>query len=649
MNGTLESNSAVSSYQAPDDVKLFTDAARKDFAVGEEILNRQYTELNDRSIIEDENRGQMMFNAFVDTSVEDPAEAWKWRGTRSAARNKGIDMHANLTATYLLPLFMAQNDDDETDVEFSETMRDIVEWMASPTNSNYQSSFMQVVFGALTNPVTFLGAEYVEVTQKIKEKNADGSYTVKEILDDVLSGFNAPIYSSSQILITNAYERNIQKQRRIIKRRYVEKSELEAKYGDYENFAYVQPGWKSVYNDEDGLFYDIKDRSHMSLTIVAEETVLNRRDDSEVCYINGIPMIEGNIDDNPIRHRDQNNAPKYDVTPFGYSRIGEHFFYYKSMMNALGWDNALYDAQNEIFMNRSMLEAAMPVAISGSDEIDSSVVFPDAVITFENSESKVQQLLPNAHLNGLASAMEMTEKSINAGSVNDTVSGDIPSGSPTAYSVAQAQAAAKKNIGSVAKSIIQSVIQYGDLMKDIVLNHITAPQVDDLVGGGMKLKYRSFLIDNKSGTGAASAKSVKFDSSLIGSGMTPYEKQSKEVDLAVQAGYPDKGKSIRLINPELFAKFKYLTKVDYEEMFPKNQEYWQPVLLNLKTTLVQDPTIDQAGLSRKLMESYFGSNGNDLVKSEQQLQPMAAQNGGDQLGGLVNSKALAGAATNAVQ
>ncbi len=653
MNGDT-TNTPVSSFQASKDVMRFTSSARKDADTGEQILNQTYLELNGRSIIEDENRGQMMFNAFVDTSVEDPAEAWKWRGTRSAARNKGIALHANLTAAFLLPLFTAQNDDDEEDVEFSEVMRDIVEWMADPTNSDYQSSFLDVVFGAIQNPITYLTAEYNEVFQTIKVKSASGEYTTKEILDEVLSGFSAPVLSASQVLITNAYQRNMQKQKTVITRRYVEREELEATYGHLENWQFVTDGIKSVFNDEDGLFHDVKDDSR-SPSILCEETVKRRRSDVELCYVQGIPMLDGfadSLDDHRIKHRDNQDRPKYNLVPFGYSRIGQHFMFYKSMMNALGWDNALYDAQNEVFMNRAFLEAEMPIAFSGSDSIDSDVVFPGSVVTMEDPNSKASPLLPNGNLNALGAAMDRTKESMNEGSVNETSQGQLPSGSNTAYAISQSQAAAKKIIGAAAKSIAESVVKYGDLMKDIAINHIAIAQVDDLVGDQMKLKYRSFLIKGQSYSGDASSRTVKLDSSLIGKEMTPDEKTSAEIQLAIDAGYPDKGRTIRKANPELFAKFKFLTRVDFEEMFPKNEEYWQPVLLNLKATLAQDPTIDQVGLSRKLMRSYFRTAGDALVKEPAPVAPAnpnAPANGKDQFGSVVNSTALAGAAAGAVQ
>ena len=256
MIGEIYDKQAVSAYQPSEDVRVFTAEVKKEYDNGVDILNRPWTELNDRSVIEDQNRGQLMFNAFVDVSCEDPDEAWKWRGTRSKARNKGIAMHAQLAGAYLLPIFQAQNENDEIDEDAAEIMRDIIEWMAQPNVSNYQSSFLQLIFGMEANPVTFMGAEWNEIPQKIKIAKENGKYETKEVLDEVLSGFQCPLLGSTQVLISNAFERNIQKQRCIIKRRFCEKQELEAQYGEHENWGYVQDGIKSIYNDDDGLFYE---------------------------------------------------------------------------------------------------------------------------------------------------------------------------------------------------------------------------------------------------------------------------------------------------------------------------------------------------------------------------------------------------------
>lgn len=622
----------VSTYQPSQEVVELTKRVKEDYQSGQKIIDEQWVELNNRSVVQDQNRGQLMFNAFVDEEVEDPAQAWKWRGTRSMARNKGIAMHAQLTSNFLLPLFLAQNEDDEVDQEYSEIMRDIIEWMAEPTNSNYQSSFLQVVFGMITNPVTYIETDFLEVYQTIKERLDDNMVVRKQVLDDVLSGFAANIWSSTEILITNAYERNIQKQKAIIKRRYKEYDEMEAKYGNHPNWVFVQKGIKTIYSEDDGLFYDVKDEDHPNL--VTEEIYLNRREDLEVPFVNGVYMGDTDVHANPIKHRDNLGKPKYNIVPFGFFRIGDHFFYYKSMMNTLGWDNMLYDAMSEVVMNRAFLETEMPVVITGTDQIDSEVVFPSSVVTLENPDAKFTPMLPQSNLNAGIMALRETEKSINEGSnINETLAGQLPDASQKAFNVAQAQSNAQKLVRGVGRALAESVVQLGDLMKDIAVNHLVVPQVDQLSTGAMKLKYKSFLIPTKDSTNS-SDKKIRFESRLMGRKMSDAERDYESVALLEEVGYPNDKEILVVANPALFASHKYLTKVDVEEMFVKNAEYWQNVLPNLKALLANDPYVKQEKLTEKLLYSFFQSGADDLMNEESEVQKIieaqvAQQNGGN--------------------
>lgn len=611
MNDSIIKNSTpVSLYQPPPDVSKLTAMVQKDYATGHDILTRAWTELNNYSVLDRMNKDERTFNAFVDEDIEDENEAWKWRGTRSKARNQGIAMHANLTAAYIIPLFLAQNENDEIDRDFSDFMQDIVEWMT--LNSEYQSSFLTLVFGMLTDPVVYLGAEYMEVFQTIRERQADGSATTTEILDEVLSGFQAPVYTADQILITNAYERNIQKQRSVKKRKWIEYSEAEAKYGEHPNWDFVQPGQNTVYNSDDGLFYDVKDDNHPNL--VEEVTSMYRREDNEVCFLGGIYMGNDDVDANPFHHRDNRDAPKYNVTPFGYNRIGSHFFFYKSLMNVLGWDNALYDAMSELTMNRALLDVEMPVAVSGSDKVDSDMVFPGAVVAFEDKETKITPLLPQSRMDSGFAALNLTGSSMEEGSaISDVSSGQLPPKGTLAYNVAQAQAGAKKIISAVGKSLGESVAQYGLLMADIAIQHLSIPQVDEITDGVVKLKYRSFLLENKTVNGKRMNKVLRFDESMLGAEMTPEEEREKNLSLAKEAGYPEPTKAIYLMNPSIFAKMKYMTRADYKELFNQNEEFMQAMLTNLYMTIGQDPLINREALLRKLLYSYFRSGGDELI------------------------------------
>ena len=637
---TKGSNIPVSSYQPSKAISDFTSHVREDFSQGIEILNKPWIELGDLSVIERMNRDQRTFNAFVDEDVDDPSEAWKWRGTRSKARNKAIAMHAQLTAGYIIPMFMAQNDNDEEDRDFSNIMRDICEWMVN--NSNYKSSFLMATMGMLVNPVTYLGAEYAQVFQKIKEKT-DKGYTVTEILDEVLSGFQAPVYTADQILITNAYEQNIQRQRGIIKRRYIEYSEAEAKYGEHENWQYVQKGIKSVYSDDQGLFYDIKDDEHPNL--VEEATAMYRRDDTEVCFLNGIYLGNENIEANPILHRDNRNAPKYNVVPFGYQRINEHFFYYKSLMNAQYWDNRLLDAQYEVGMNRAFLDTDMPIAITGKDNIDSDIVFPSSIVAFADKDVKVSPLLPAANLGNLFSGMAIVEKSIDESSVSDVTGGQLPDANQKATALNIAEKNARTLLQGVGKTLAEAIVQYGGLMADIAVNHLTIPQIMEIAGKEGKMKYPTFILENKVSEGKSVSKVLRFDESLLGKAMSDKRKSEKEIELAIEAGYPDIKKIIYNINPELFSRMKYLVRVEPELMFPKNQEFMQALMLQIQTQFEGNPYIKVPALTRKTLYQFFRGETEELLKTpeevmadQQNAQPDKGK--GSPVGSMAINKAL---------
>ncbi len=619
MIGEITKQSQLSAYNPPEEIANFTAEVKGYYSKGWETLNTPLVELNDRSVLEDMDRGQRVFNAFVDESIEDPSEAWKWRGTRSKARNKAIAMHAQLTAGYIIPMFLAQNEDDEEDVQFSDMMRDIAEWMTQ--NSNYKSSFLMIAMGMLMNPVNYMSAEYAEIFQTIKVKTEKG-YEPKEILDEILSGFQANVYSADQILISNLYEQNIQKQSWIIKRRWIEKDEAKAKYENHPYWEFVENGVNVVFNEDDSRFYGIKDDEHPDL--VEEVTYISRRQDLEVCFIGGIYLGDIDVNANPIKHRTATGAPKYNIVPFGYQRINEHFFFYKSLMNSMYWDNLLLDAQYELGMNRAFLDTNMPIAISGTDKVDSEVIFPSAVIAFQDPNTKIQPLLPSAPLGNMFNAMQITEQSMEEGSISNVSSGQLPETQQRATTVAIAERNAKTMLMGVGKTLAESIVQFGELMADIAVNYLSVPQVEDMLGDQMKLKYRTFILKGKMVGGKEVSKVIKFDESLLTAKMTEEDVKQENLKLLKKVGYPENKQHLYLVNPDLFARMKYLVRVEPERMFPKNEEYMQAIYSQLYAQLRADPLVSAEGLVRKVLHAFFRGEAEDLM-AKTPVQPQQPQ------------------------
>jgi hypothetical protein len=471
----------------------------------------------------------------------------------------------------------------------------------------------------LVNPVTYLGAEYNEVFQKVKVMNETGGYSSKEILDEVLSGYQAPVYSADQIMITNAYEQNIQKQTWVINRRFMEYSEAEAMYYEHDNFAFVTKGIKSIYSEDDGLFYDIKDEDND--TNVEKVTAYCRRDDLEVCFINGIYMGDENVEANPVSHRDNRNAPKTPITPFGYERIGEHFFYYKSLINNVGWDHALLDEMYGITMNKEILDLLPPMVFKGVESIDTEVIMPGAMISSANPDFEATPLMPRTGNQGGYQAMQTIQQSIDDGSVSALTKGQLPDPNQKAYTVGIANQQAQIMLSAVGKSLGESIMQYGMLMLDIALNHLTVAQIDEITGDP---KYRTFILEDQAIDGKRVNKKIMFDESLIGRRMSKKQRDEMAVEMYQKSVEKDGYEYLYRINPHLWSKMKYMTRIEPDTMIPKNAEFEKATSQQMYTLLRQDPLIAPEVLVRKLIGTHYRGEENDFMP-ERIMNAMAEQ------------------------
>lgn len=622
MIGEIQAKTSKSSYAPPQDVIDLTVWAKRDYQIGFDILHRPWNELNDYSVIDRLNKDQRTMNSFVDESVEDPAEAWKWRGTRGMARNKTIAMHAQLTNNYMIPNIDAVDDKQNDHREMADIMQMIVRWMTLPNNSNYRPSFLTASMGMLVNPVTYLEGEYAEIEQQTWQRTGATTFEKKTILDPVLSGFQANVRTADQVLITNAHEQNIQRQTTLTKRSWHEYRELEAQYKNHPNWPEVVPGVRMVYNDEDGLFYQVKDQEY-SFRHLCEKTIFQcRQKDVEVVYINGIYFGETNgVSDeqtgpvNPIRHRDNRGAPKYNIVPFGYQRINEHFFFFKSLINIVGWDDKLYDAIYELFMNRTILDTEMPVGVTGSDKVDTQIIFPGSVASFEDPQTKISPLLPAS--SGMAErAMALIESSMSDASVSGLQEGQIGAGgsSSRAFMVALANQNAQIILGALRRNLSQSVAEFGQLMVDIALNNLTTAQVDEIEG----TSYRAFLLKDQMVAGKKVSKRVRFDDFLMGHPMTEKEKRQYRMGLLEEIGYPYNKEHVYVVNPFLFSKFQYMAYADADQIEPETQAEKQTLWTNLYKLVRQDPFIEPEALVRGLAMSYLKTGYEDILSKNQQ-------------------------------
>lgn len=625
MIGTKHKEKKLSLYNPPEEIKDLTIQVRDDYALGYDNFHKSYAEFNDMSVCMRMDKDQKAFNSYVYPPSLDPDEEWKYRGVRPLVRNAVMVMAAQMTARILFPDVFAQNDSDETDRLWGVWMRDLVMWHIE--NSNYEKAFLFGVIAALVNPVSYIEVEFFETMQIIRERLANGELKITEAIDEVFSGLQFHNVPVDEIYIANPYGgTNIQRQRYYTRRRYIDVTEANSMYGNHPYFKeFVEMGIRVFYNDEDGQFYKQKDDSNP--TLVEEITYKNRMDDVEITFVNGIYMgdIE-NVENNPIRHRDNQNKPWYNLVAFGFSPIDEgNFFYYKSLAFSLENEQELSNILLRTTVDGTILNLMPPVAVSGGlageDDLTSSVIFP-ASVTFFERDTKINPIKLGNDIQAGYEAMDRAERSAKDSSSADVLDGNLPEASQKAFNVARAETNARIKMSIFGKQIGWAVEQMGNLMIDLILTHQTVGSVDAIVGGVVKMKYKTFNLAEQTDGGRKVTKQLRFTDSLMGVRRTKKEQLQASYRILDEEGKNSENKlksdtRIVNINVEEFRKLKFKILVEADSFIPRSREFEKATKLRDWQIAIQSPFADREALDRDFLFEQIAEGESDKYMVDQ--------------------------------
>ena len=633
-NGKVQNT--PSSYQKQDQkTKDITSCVMKDFLLGEEIQSRTRPEFNNISLIQEINKNQKAFNSYIPPRSTDPDEEWRSQTVRPVTRNKLISIAAHVTVSILYPNVFAQNPNDEEDKDAAMVMRDLIEYNIN--NSNYSKSFLEAVITALVDPCVILQAEWLEVYREVKRKKEKGEWTKEKILDEVLSGFSANVVPCQELLIANIYEKDIQKQRFLIRKRYIDFEESKLIYGSSENFKYVTPGVKAVYSETNQTFYDVQDE-YAKQYLVYETIYYNRILDLQIVFLNGVLVTDA----------DQPNPREDKLYPFsksGYEPLNSgKFFYYKSAANKLNSDQNVVDVLYNMVLDGTYLQLMPPMALYGTEDVNSSVIIPGQVTSFRDPNTKMENIGPRSDLRAGLEAIGMVERSLSESSQDSLLSGITSGGGGdrTAREAILLQQNAKTALGLFGKMIAFMVEDFGHLMIGDILQYMTVGQVDQITGD---IAYKSFLIPDKMDGGKKVTRKIKFDSNLLGS--EDYDSKTakdKSYDVLEQEGGLDSDVRICKTNPDIFRKIKYKCTVSADELTPKSKAIEKALNLEAYDRLIQNPTVDQTSVTKEFLLDIFRPGQSDkFIKKE---QPQAQAQGGMGMGGADNAMQQKGVNTS---
>ena len=630
-----------SDFQPSSEIMEFTGRVKQDYQTGWDIQHRTFEEFNDVDILRRMDIDQKRFNGYVPQRSNDPDEAWRFDGIRLTARNKILSIAAHMTTAILFPNTFAQNDLNEEDKGAANVMSDLIKW--NIRNSDYGISFLFAVFGALINPCTYLGADYVEAVQLIKKRADNGEITQEEAVDEVLSGFQASNIPVEEMLIANPYEYEHQKQRFVIRRRFLDYSELETIWGDHKNFTFVSPGIKTVFDDGSETFYNQKDESLQ--TLGEEVRYWNRLDDTEVVFVNGIYMGRDKVFDNRFVHRDNLDRPKYPHAKSGYRPIDEkHFYYFKSASDELQWDDLLVNRMWQLTMDGTFLDVMPPSITSGEDTVDKSVYFPGRVTALREG-TEITPLKTGGNLNSGYNAIQAAENSMSETSQDASRAGVATPGSQTAFEFSKLDQNARIQLGIFGKMIGKLIVDFGHLMIDDILKHQTISQAEEILGGRTKLNFRTFVLPDEVEDGKTITKKIMFTDDFMGLELDDDQILNMSFTILDKDGI-DGEEKLTKVNPFLFSRLKFLLTVDADKLLPKNEAFEKAFKLEAFDRMIQSPLVDPEAVTRDFLVSPFA--GGEVDKYMKKAGDLGLQDILEQkVGGQGNTSPLVDQATGA--
>jgi len=596
----------VSSYVPNEGEKARLDQIRRDLVLAESAHNNTYTEFNDRSLTTLIDDSEKAFNGYVAPRSSDPQESWKSDVVRPLTRSKVISIAAHVTAAVLYPEVHAQNEEAEEDRAVAEIMKDLMEF--SWEQSKYERLFVSAVISMLVAPIVIVSEEYGDVKRKIKEIKEDGTWKLKIVRDELYSGFQNSLVPVGEMFITNFYEPDWQKQRCLIRRRIVEHTVLEQKYAGNKRFEkYVEAGVR-IFSGENNQFY----RSHdtdLEGYLDEEITYYNRFDDLEIRVVNGVLMDDP---DRPLQRKDK----MYPFVFGGGEMITDRFAFRKSVTAKLWKEQEIVDVMYRMVIDGSFLKI-FPSMIAYGDEAVSSVVMVPGALSSAPKDTKIEPVNIGADLSAGLTVLSKIESSISESSQDPSQLGMAQPGQQTAYEIARLEQNAQTILGLFGKSIKFFVEDFGNLRIGTIVQHVLVPEVDGIISDSAKLKYKSFLIPNRTIRGKKQSRKI------VMSTETPKtEEDLLDASFDIMSEENKKGgkMSISVVNPRTMRNMKYFTKVEAEVMKSNSEAVKKALSLEAYDRLINSDRTDHDVVTRRFLVDTYAPGDDTLMAKQSETQ-----------------------------
>lgn len=613
-----------SNYQPDEETRDVTSMIINSFTWADITMRKPRREYNDMSTLTRMMYDQMAFNIYQPNNGEpnagDASQSWKSNAMRPIVRNKVISIAAHATAKLIFPKVFAYNEQSEEQEKAAMVMRDLIEWASEQNNYDKMSLF--AVINACVNPASIMHVEYAEAYRTIKtEKDENGKWKKKEILDESNSGFKLTPVPVDELYIADFYTEDIQRQEYLIWRRVQSYATMKAKYSHYENFKFVKPGVQVIYNDANTGFYEVYD-SNLRGSLCEEIIFYSKPLDLQTVLVNGIMVTEP---DEPNPRIDK----QYPFVKFFYEPFDEGLaFYGKSLAFKMQPDADIINTLYPMIIDGTYLNIFNPLIISGEEEIGAEVMIPGTTTTLINPESSVTPLRVAQDIRQGMDTLSRVEDSINESTEKPLNIGNRS----TAYQISKIDQERNTLIGLFIGMIGDYVKQYGNLVKSDICQFITIPQVNKIIDDG-ELIYNSIIVHDKQTDGGKVNRKIKFDLESPSKELNEKEELDYSYDVLEEQGGTDTKEEICRVNPILFRNLKYQVVVSPDVLAPMSDDLERAYGLELFDRAIQGPqlgvSVDMEQVFKDFLFKLYpksAKNVNKYFKTEE-INPLGDQAG----------------------
>lgn len=550
------------------------------FRLADLAMRKPRREFNDMSVINRMMLDQMAFNTYQpnngDAAEGDILNSWKSHAIRPVIRNKVVSIAAHATARLLFPKVFARNEQNDEQKEAATVMRDLIEY-ASEEN-DYARFSMYSTISALVNPVSIMHTEFCRAFRYVKRKKDNtGKWILEKEVDEENSGFQLTVVPVDEFFILDFYENDVQKQDKIIWRRVRPYSAMAGKYGGKKNFKHVRPGVQVIYNDANTSFYEVYD-SNLRQDMCEEIIFYCKSLDLQIAMVNGVMMDDP---DEPNPRMDK----KHPFITFGYELFDEgKCFYYKSMAFKVQPDADIINTLYPLIIDGTYLNIMSPMIIAGEEKIGADVIIPGGTTQLSNPKSTITPLRVAQDINQGMLTLQKVEESVNQSTEQPAMTGKI-----TAYQMSKIEQERQTILGLFVNMIASYVKQYGELIKSDVIQYLTLPEVDAIVGDS-ELIYKTFIVNNRKSGGKNVNRKIQFTTDLPELS-TEEESLWNSYDILEEQGGDETDQEIYKVNPLIWKDLKYKTAVSPDVVNPMSDDLERTFGLELFDRAIQGPKL----------------------------------------------------------